>query len=143
MRKRLSLLLALCALLPAACAFAQPIEVDGAWIRLLPGDLPLAGYFTLHNGGSRTLKLIGASSPAFRRIELHHSMNMHGMEKMVPVREITIPAGGNLAFAPGGYHLMLWRARPFRVGGKIPVTLKFSGGRTLKVEFLVKSAAGD
>jgi copper(I)-binding protein len=142
MLKRLLPALVLCACLPAA-AFAQPtIHVTGGWIRLLPGDLPLAGYFTLHNGGAQAIKLVGASGPGFARIQLHRSMTMHGMDKMVPVPEITVPAGKTFAFAPGGYHLMLWRNGTLNVGENVPITLKFADGRKIEATFVVKSAAG-
>ncbi len=137
--------LVLCACLPAA-AFAQPsihVHVTGGWIRLLPGDLPLAGYFTLRNDGAQAVKLVGASGPAFTRIELHHSMSMHGMDRMVPVPEITVPAGKSFAFAPGGYHLMLWRSGTLHVGEKLPIILKFANGRKIQATFVVKNAADD
>ncbi|HET6655298.1 MAG TPA: copper chaperone PCu(A)C, partial [Gammaproteobacteria bacterium] len=88
---------------------AEPVTASGAWIRLLPGDLPLAGYVTLHNHSDHPMKLVGAKSSAFKRIEMHHSMTMSGMSSMKPVASVTVPAGGEFSFSPGGYHLMMWR----------------------------------
>ncbi|HET7570800.1 MAG TPA: copper chaperone PCu(A)C [Gammaproteobacteria bacterium] len=130
---------AACALLAGSALAAPPTaSVSGAWIRLLPGDLPLAGYFTLHNNDTKPLKLTGATSPAFKRIELHHSMTMHGMDEMKPIKVAVAPANNALTFAPGGYHLMMWRSRPLKAGMHVPVTLKFADGQHLKVEFTVK-----
>lgn len=133
------LLIAACAVFARSALAAPPkAAVSGAWIRLLPGDLPLAGYFTLHNNGTKPLKLTGATSPAFNRIELHHSMTMHGMDKMKPIKAAVAPAGSTLTFAPGGYHLMMWRSHPLKVGKQVPVTLEFADGQHLEVEFTVK-----
>src|SRR5699024_7818161 len=70
------LLLAAGLLLAGSALGAEPVSISGAWVRLLPVDVPLAGYFTMHNHGKTPVKLTGASSPAFQRIELHHSMTM-------------------------------------------------------------------
>ncbi len=131
----------LCAAAQAATpTAAQTVSATGAWIRWLPGELPLAGYVNIHNGGTRTLKLIGASSPDFKRIQLHHSMKMHGMETMKPVASVTLPAHGDFRFAPGDYHLMMWRRHELKVGAKVPVLLKFANGSRLRVLFTVKGA---
>ena len=115
--------------------------VTHARIRLLPGDLPLAGYFDLENHGARPLVLIAASSPDFRKVEIHRSMEEGGMSSMVPVRRLEIRAGTILRFSPGGYHLMLVRrVKPLRIGDTVPVTLKFTGAAPLQVMFRVHGA---
>jgi copper(I)-binding protein len=123
-------------------ALAQPTaNVQDARIRLLPGDLPLAGYFTLHNSGKQTLSLVSASSPAFAMAHLHRSMEQNGMSKMVPVAQLDIAPGASLQFAPGGYHLMLMhRQRTLQVGDQVPVVLRFADGSTLSVAFKVQPA---
>ncbi|HEX5313973.1 MAG TPA: copper chaperone PCu(A)C, partial [Gammaproteobacteria bacterium] len=120
-----------CLLPMPAFAAAPPITVHDAWIRLLPADLPLAGYFTLHNAAPQTIELLAVTSPAFTRIELHRSSESGGMEHMAAVARIAIPSGHTLRFAPGGYHLMLWRARALHVGEKVPLTLEFTDGRKI------------
>ena len=120
---------------------ASTTVVTHARIRLLPGDLPLAGYFDLANQGVRPVVLIAASSPAFRKAEIHRSMEEGGMSSMVPVRRLEIRAGAILRFSPGGYHLMLVRrVKPLRVGDTVPVTLKFTGAAPLRVMFRVNGA---
>ena len=37
---------------------------------------------------------------------LHQSKEENGVEKMLPVKSVPVPAHGTLSFAPGGYHLM-------------------------------------
>ncbi|HET6724662.1 MAG TPA: copper chaperone PCu(A)C [Gammaproteobacteria bacterium] len=126
-------------LLCTAAAFAaSPVTASGAWIRLLPGDLPLAGYVTLHNRTRHELRVVGATSRDFDHIEMHHSMHMSGMEKMTPVKAVTVPAGSTFQFAPGGYHLMMWRKHDLKIGNQVPVTLQFANGSRTTITFIVK-----
>ncbi|MHB8347022.1 MAG: copper chaperone PCu(A)C [Acidiferrobacterales bacterium] len=125
----------------SATPSAPAAVVTHARIRLLPGDLPLAGYFDLANPGSRPLTLTGASSPAFRSVELHRSMEKNGMSSMAPVRHLGIKAGATLRFSPDDYHLMLMRrAKPLRVGDHVPVILRFTGNESLRTMFKVNGA---
>lgn len=128
----------------AVPAYAAPsARVANAWIRWLPGAVPLGGYFVLHNTGVKSLKLIGAHGPAFKRIELHRSMHKHGMDKMVPVSSITVPAGGDIRFAPGGYHLMLWRQRAVKPGDHVVIHLQFAHAPSVAATFAVKGVQGE
>jgi periplasmic copper chaperone A len=133
---------ALAALLSWSAAFAAPdVVVTNARIRLLPGDLPLAGYFDLVNQGKQPLTLIAASSPAFKMVHMHLSMEHAGKSTMIKIEGIELNPGETLNFAPGGYHLMLMdRTQLLRVGDKVPMTLQFSGQQSLPVMFEVKGA---
>jgi periplasmic copper chaperone A len=137
------LLAAFAILLLAQSAGADaPVEVTHARIRLLPGDLPLAGYFDAANHGPRAVALTGASSPAFRMIHVHRSLETGGTSMMKAVSAVDINPGETVQFAPGGYHLMLMeRTRPLRVGDEVPIHLKFADGATLDVNFIVNGAA--
>jgi len=119
--------------------------VRDAWIRHLPGDLPDAGYFTLHNAARAPARLVGARSPAFGRVMVHRSVRRpDGRTRMLPVARIDVHAGGELRFAPGGYHLMLTRPHhPVRVGDTIPLTLIFADGREVTVSFRVLAASAN
>jgi len=44
------------------------LKVSEAKLRLLPGNLPAAGYFTLTNTGNQPVVLTGAQSPAFAQV---------------------------------------------------------------------------
>ena len=137
---RFSVLLA--SLLFAVSASAAGLEVTGAWIRHLPAGVPAGGFFTIHNPGKRAVALVGASSPAYGTVMMHRTIEEGGVAKMVAVKRVEVPAGGTLAFRPGGYHLMLMHPkRDIPVGAKIPVTLEFSNGRKLTVHFDVRGPA--
>jgi copper(I)-binding protein len=125
----------------AALANTSGISVHNPRIRLLPGDLPLAGYFDLHNAGKKTVTLVGASCPDFGKVMMHHSISKNGQETMVMVMKLPVAPGKSIHFAPGGYHLMLMKRRhEIKVGQKLPITLKFADGHSLRVHFRVGGA---
>jgi len=128
----------------AACAGQAPVTVSDARIRWLPGDLPMAGYFVITSQAPDPLRLVGAESPAFGGVMVHRSVEEDGMARMVHVDGVDLAPGQSLAFAPGGYHLMLMnRTRDLRTGEEVPVTLRFGDGQTLVVSFRVTGAQGE
>jgi hypothetical protein len=134
-------ILALSLLSPALAA--PGITVTDAWMRALPGGLPAGGYFMLHNSTARMLTLRAAFSPACGMLMLHKSDTMSGMASMSNVETIDVPAGGTLQFSPGGYHLMCMQpTRQMKPGGKVSVTLQFTGGTKVRTDFAVRGANG-
>ena len=134
-----------CALLLATGpAFAAgPLGVSDAWIRAMPAGIPSGGYFTMRNNGAKDAVLTGAATPACGSLMLHKSENTGGMSSMQHVDEVDVPAGGRVAFAPGGYHLMCMQATSaITPGGNVPVTLMFKDGSKLTASFSVRNAAG-
>jgi hypothetical protein len=131
----------------ALLIFATPakaaVTVGHGWIRLLPADLPAAGYFDLHNGGDKPMSLTGANSPACGMLMLHKSENAGGMTRMVDVGSVEVAPRATLKFAPGSYHLMCMDPSPaLKPGARVSVTLVFSDGTKLTSEFAVRGAAG-
>jgi len=119
----------------------QAIDVDDAWIRYLPGDRPMAGYFVASNPGSTDRRLVGASSPAFGAVHMHRSMEQDGTTGMQPVDSVVLPKGGSVSFEPGGYHLMLMQpSQELNVGDPVSVTLELDGGVKQSVTFTIKPA---
>jgi len=135
-------LLGLILSLACGAAHAQAdASISDARIRLLPGTVPLAGYFNLRNTGDHGLRLVAASSPDFARVHMHRSMEHGGMSRMEAVEHLDIAPGQTLAFAPGGYHLMLMkRQRALQVGDLVPVVLQFADGTRMTVAFKVQPA---
>jgi len=134
------MLLAVCAG-PVQTAVASP-RANEAWIRLLPGDLPLAGYVRLNNPDPQRRTITGAHSPVFGTIEFHQSQVQSGMARMIRLDHVVIPAEGQLQFAPGGRHLMLFdRNRSLHTGEHVPITLEFADGSHLRVLFTVRGVA--
>ncbi len=122
---------------------AGHLSVTDAWIRGMPLSVPSGGYFTLSNGTGKDMVLTGADSPACGMLMLHRSENVGGRTEMKMVSEVSVPAGGSIAFAPGGYHLMCMQARPsIKPGGSVAVSLIFKDGTRLTSQFPVRDAAG-
>jgi copper(I)-binding protein len=123
---------------------AQPasgIVATEAWIRWLPANVPSAGYITLANRGSVTQVLIGASSPDYGEITLHQSRKIGGMNDMARVDAIKLGPNTSVNFLRQGYHFML--TQPQRSVGadeRVPITLRFSSGESLTVQFVVRAA---
>lgn len=128
-----------------ACDAASPpsVAVEQGWFRSLPGALPAAGYFVLHNTGDKPLVLRGADSSACGAVMLHKSDSMNGMAMMEDVPKVDVPAGGTLRFAPGGYHLMCMNpTAKMKVGTEVPVTLHFIDATEVEAGFAVRGATG-
>jgi copper(I)-binding protein len=127
-----------------AHAGQPPVSVSDARVRWLPGDLPMAGYFVIISYASAPMRLVGAASPAFGDIMLHRSVDEEGVASMAHVDKVELYPGQAIAFAPGGYHLMLMnRTQELRAGEEVPVTLRFDDGQTLTVRFRVVGAQGE
>ena len=134
--RKLLVIAGLLATLPAAAA---EVAVSGAWIRLIPGGGPSAGYATLANRGSEPAVLVGAECAAYAKVMLHKSVESGGTSRMEHVGRLTVPPGDTRALAPGGYHLMLMKPEaPPEVGQKLEVTLRFADGTTRVVAFAVE-----
>jgi copper(I)-binding protein len=126
----------------AHAAGAQAISVKDAWVRWLPNNLPAAGYATLVNASDKPIDLIDISSDDYGDAMLHQSVSNGSTQKMVMVDKLTVPAHGQVAIAPGGYHVMLEDAKhKIAAGDTVHLTMKFSDGETVSAPFAVKSPA--
>lgn len=139
---RLCLLLAaLAAPLVYATSAMPDLRAEHAWIRLMPGDLPSAGYLVIHNDGDKPRSLKSVTSDAFGHVMLHESMRSSGVQHMRMLEQVTIPAHDELAFKPGSYHLMLMdKQRTLQVGQHVVMTLHFADGGSLSTAFEVRPA---
>jgi hypothetical protein len=122
---------------------AQAIQVKAAWIRWLPGGVPLAGYATLANVSDQPAVLTSATSDAFHDLSLHQTQQSGGTVRMSPLERISIAPHTTLDFEARGIHLMLMQPRealdPHR---EIPITLHFADRSSLTAIFQVRISAG-
>ena len=94
---------------------------------------------SLQNRGSRGYRLVGVSSTDFGRVMLHETEIRGGVVRMIHRAGVSIAAGEEAVFAPGGLHLMLMQPRRvLRAGDRVSVDLVFAGGRRLSVDFEVR-----
>lgn len=125
----------------AHAAQADHVKASHAWLRLLPGALPAGGYLTLANDGSQAVQLTNASSPDYAQVMLHQSTEQGGMSQMRMLDHLAVPAHGQVALAPAGYHLMMMKAdRTLKPGDNVRVILRFADGSTLPVDFTARPA---
>lgn len=134
--KRAVLLAALCAAAPAALA---QVAIENPWARATaPGAKVAGGYMVIRNPGAAPDRLVGASSPAAARVELHVHVREGEVMKMREVKGYDVPANSAFELKPGGAHLMFMEIkRPFVEGEMVPVTLKFERAGEVKAEFHV------
>ena len=136
--------LALIVGLVCTSAYAQPVEVKGAWVRTaVPGQKATGAFMTLTaKDGAR---LIGGSSPVAGVTEVHE-MKMDGdiMKMRAVPGGLDLPAGKTVELKPGGYHVMLMDLKSaLPKDGTVPLTLMFKDAKGVesKVELTVPVAA--
>jgi copper(I)-binding protein len=117
------------------------LRVSDAYVYVpIAGRNITAGYFTLSNQSEKDYQLVGAESAAVGRIELHSHQHEDGVMKMRREERVTLAAGSQLVFAPGGLHLMLFDlAQGLQSGQQLDLTLIFDDGTRLPLEAQVKS----
>lgn len=140
------LLFAACAMtLSFAVGAAQPAKKDAmvleqAWARATPPGAPVAGGFvTIRNTAKRADRLLSATSPDAKLVEIHE-MNMdNGVMRMRRIDDgLPIAAKGMLELKPGGYHLMFIGPKyTFVQGGTVTATLRFERAGAREVRFEV------
>lgn len=143
MRALSSLALFVAPLALSACGDPAPTYIDQAWVRLSPNkDAPSAGYFVAHGGDSAT-QLRGVLTDYALKVEMHESMNQDGKMSMKPIESVDIPAKTEVAFAPGGKHLMLWGVNDTAISrGKMTLTFLLANGDRLLVDAVIQKAGG-
>ncbi|MGL5292336.1 MAG: copper chaperone PCu(A)C [Aeromonas sp.] len=115
------------------------IDVADGYVRLLPPGSPnTAAFMVLSNDADKPVKLVGATSQAAKRAELHTHLHENGVMKMRQVPSIEIPAKGQVALTPGGMHIMLFDIAPLSELTPVPLTLTMDDGQQLVLPLPVK-----
>lgn len=123
---------------PLALAQSTAVQVTDPWVRPMGAgaDNTSAMYAVIRNAGDAGDTLLSASSPVAGVVELHTVIKeKDGMMKMRPVKGgIAVPAHGEVALKPGGYHVMLIGLKqPIAAGDQVPFTLKFAKAGEVRV----------
>ncbi|WP_095084761.1 copper chaperone PCu(A)C [Mesorhizobium sophorae] len=121
------------------------LEIGHPWSRATPAGAKVAGgYFTITNKGSTPDRLLSISTDISDKAELHEMSVKDGVMTMRPVAGgLEIPAGGKVALAPGGYHLMfIGLKRQPKQGETFSATLTFEKAGTVSVDFAVEGMGG-
>lgn len=127
------------AMAPATGPQSTTVSASACWIRMLPAPAPSGGFLLLRNAGPQDAVLKGASSPDYGMVMMHQTTEDKGMSKMAMVHEVVIPAGKELAFKPGSYHVMLEQpVRPIAVGEHVQLDLTLANGEHVSTSCEIK-----
>lgn len=125
------------ALTQAVAQTAAP-HVEAAWARpTVAGQSAGGGYVTIV-GGSAADRLISISAPVSQQVELH-TMEMQGdVMRMRQILDVPVAAKEQVAFKPGGKHLMfIGLKQPLQAGSSFPLTLRFEKAGDVTVQMKV------
>jgi copper(I)-binding protein len=117
-------------------ARAGDLAVVDAWARATPpGAGVAAAYLTIDNAGGGADRLLGASSDAAGRVEVHETRRDGEVMRMRKAEPLDIPAGERVVFGPGGLHVMLMELKePLRQGDTLSLTLRFEHAGEFRVQ---------
>lgn len=127
----------------AAVAFAMPavaadIEVHDPYARVSSAmSSSGAAFMVIHNHGETDDHLVGVTSDAAEKVELHtHKEDENGVMRMIHVEEgFSLPAQGEIVMARGGHHVMfLGLNRDLAQGDVVAVTLQFENAGDVTVD---------
>jgi copper(I)-binding protein len=138
--------LTLAALVPRAHAedfkvrdivIAQPFATP-----TIPGMTSGGAYLNLENQGKSADRLVSASSPRAKRVEIHTMSMDGGIMRMREIGGIDLPPGAKVSMRPrGGYHLMLMDlTAPLKDGETLPLTLTFEKAGRVEIRAQVQWA---
>ena len=138
----LAVLFILCVWSGAGFAASDAYAVKDAFVRATPAKVS-AGYVILHNATKKDDALIAADASWAKRIELHTiTTDAKGVMQMKAVKEMPLPAQGDLALRPNAYHLMIFGVTEhLKENETRPITLHFQSGKTQIVSFIVRPLA--
>jgi copper(I)-binding protein len=132
----------LAAFLASAAAGAAEVKLHNAWMRPAPAGAESAKAY-VDIASDSALALVGASTPAARKVLLVAVTVRDATIDEKPVRSLPISAGTPTRLAFNGSHLLLSGiTRDIGNGDPVPLTLTFkdAGGKLLQVptEILVR-----
>ncbi|MBD9525803.1 copper chaperone PCu(A)C [Paracoccus sp. PAR01] len=132
----------------AGDAVIGDLTITQGYSRATPPGAPVGGGFlTVANGGAEADRLVAATSPAAKKVEIHEMAMEGDVMKMRQLPEgVEIPAGTSVELKPGGLHLMLMGLEhPLVEGDSLPLTLTFekAGKVDLSLKVGPMNAKGD
>ena len=125
-----ALISALVLSLLSTAAFAQVVDVKGAWARATVQGQKATGAFMTLTAKDKT-QLVSVSSTVAGVAEVHE-MKMDGdvMKMRALTNGLDLPAGKPVSLKPGGYHVMLMDLKlPLQKDTTIPMTLVFKDAK--------------
>lgn len=109
----------------------------------IPGQTSGVAYLGLENTGGAGDKLLSASTPMAKSVEMHTMSMDKNIMRMREVNAIDVPPGAKIVMQPGdGFHFMLIGLKqPLKIGDKFPMKLVFEKFGPLEVSISVDGPA--
>lgn len=106
----------------AAQALAGDVAVSEASARATaPGQETAA--VGMHIKASRDAKLVGASSPAAKRVEIHIMKHANGMMEMRQIPSLALPANQEVVLGHGSHLMLVGLKHQLKPGARVHLTL--------------------
>ena len=118
------------------------IKISQGWSRPAPSVAPvLGGFLTITNEGKEPDRLTGVTSPVSDDVQIHQTTIESDRASMRRVEGgIEVPAGYEIKFGPGGFHIMFMNPKKRPAAGEvIPLQLTFEKAGKIDAELLVSS----
>jgi periplasmic copper chaperone A len=121
------------------------IEIHDAWIAEAPPVSTVnAAYMRIINTSAADTRIESVSCENFSSAQFHRTVYVNGMASMRPLDELILPAGTDLVFKPGDYHIMLFNpVHALHSGDESQCTLKLGDGRSIQIKLDVKKSSAD
>jgi len=124
-----------------------PLRIDHPYATpTVAGAANGAAYLRgIRNTGDQADRLIGATTPAARTVEIHRSVvDAQNVMRMRAVDGVDLPAKGEVQLRHGGeHHLMLIGLKqPLKDGDRFPMTLRFEKAGEREVMVWVQTPRG-
>ncbi len=108
---------------------------DGRLVLAPVADRPAAAYFTLRNAGNTNARLVGIEITGTSDAQMHRTEG-GSMER---IENLDIAPGVEIAFAPGGMHVMAFGlGAALKPGATTEMTLTFSDGDKLSTPLRIE-----
>jgi periplasmic copper chaperone A len=117
------------------------LDIGHPWSRPTPEGADIAGgYLTITNKGRTADRLIGGSSPAASRIEVHEMTTVDGVTKTRPIENgLEIKPGQKVELKPGSYRILLFGLKqPLDLGQKVKGTLLFEKAGSVDIVYNIE-----
>jgi copper(I)-binding protein len=109
----------------AGAVQAQTTTVTEPWARGTVSAAQKATGLFLQLRSGDAARLVGGSTPAAGRVEIHEMSMDGGVMRMRQIPLLELPAGKAVELKPGGYHLMLMELKaPLKAGDIVPLSLQ-------------------
>ena len=117
------------------------LKISAAWARATPKGASIGGgYMKITNSGAAPDRLVGGSTDAANRFEVHEMSMDNGVMKMRPVSTgLEIKPGQTVELKPGGYHVMfVGLKQQLKQGDHFNAQLMFEKAGKVDVDFAVE-----